>query len=497
MEQGIKKDKVEGNKLNLMYKLKKDTLQYAPAIIIPALLNVVAVMLFTRIFNPKDYGVYTLVITTSLVISSIFSQWIMQSIQRFRPAYLSENRLDEFNNNLRILILFISVLLYGLSTLIYVFFSNILDIDRTIYWSSVLLVFSQVLFNIGLVIYQSDMKARNYRIYQLINGVSKFLLSILIIFLLNKNVISIVWATAFSMLVLIIPIYKDIGLIKIKYIKFQRNNFLTFFNKMFSYGFPMIGWFLGNSLLGLSDRYIIKFFRGAQEVGIYSANYSLVTMGLGLICGPLLTAAHPVIMNYTNNSNKQDVQKTITNFSKLFLVITIPLSFYISLNSSSIVEILLGSKFREGSVIVPITIIGIILWNFAMYGHKGHEITGKTKMMMFFVFLSVFINIILNFLLVPKFGYVGAAIATLLANASYPILIYYSSSRTIKWIIPWDNLFKITFSSVLASFLTGILIYIFNFIILIPIIIKLIISALLGGFIYYKCINFFKRKDKC
>ncbi|MEH7544834.1 oligosaccharide flippase family protein [Neobacillus vireti] len=494
MEMGFD-NKIKGNTSNLMDKLKKDTLQYAPAIIIPALLNVISVILYTRVFNPDEYGTYTLIISTSLVISSVFSQWIMQSIQRFRPSYITENRLEEFNTNLNSLIIFVSLLVFSLSLIFYVSLHTVLNISNTIYWSSCLLIWVQILFNIGLVVFQSDLKANTYRTYQLINGVGKFLFSLFIIFLLYKNIISIVWATSISMLIIIYPIYRNSGLLFVRSRKSDyKKDFINFLNKMFSYGFPMIGWFLGNSILGLSDRYILKMFRGSQEVGIYSANYSLVSMGLGLICGPLLTAAHPVIMNYANNGNKEDVQKTITNFSKLFLSITIPLSFYISFNRSFIVEILLGSKFQEGSIIVPITLVGIFIWNFAMYGHKGHEITGKTKTMMLYVFLSVIINITLNLLLIPRYGYIGAAVGTLLANASYPILIYYSSSRTIKWIIPWNYLFSIFFYCIVATLITSLFIYLIEMIFIIPIILKLIISAIIGSYIYILLIK--RKKGK-
>lgn len=479
---------------NLLNKLKKDTLQYAPAIIIPALLNLIAVMIYTRIFEPEEYGVYNLVISTSTVVSSIFSQWVVQSTQRYRPNYVNSGSLIDFNKGIMSLVAFLTISIVLLSTIIFLLFYHFLADEILLYIVSVFLVLFQVLFNIGVVIFQSDMKAFRYRFYQLLNGIFKFTFSILIIFLIVKDIMGIILGTGLALLLLITPLYKESGLLNKEFLKFNKEEFAVFFKKMFLYGFPMIGWFLGNSLLGLSDRYFITLFRGAEEVGIYTANYSLITMGLGLLCSPLLTAAHPVIMNNITNNNQKHIQMTITKFSKMFLLFALPFSSFIIFFSSEIVDFLLGSKFREGSIIFPFLVIGNLLWNFTMYGHKGHEILGKTKVMMTYVFISVLVNSILNILLIPNYGYLGAAIASLIGYATYPLLIYFSSSKTIKWIIPWSALLIILISSIASCVIGQFLLNVISNVISMPLILELITSFVLVFLIYLILIRIMRKK---
>lgn len=484
--------KINNNNFNLLDKLKKDTLQYAPAIIIPALLNLLAVMIFTRLFDPNEYGIYNLIISSTTVISAIFSQWVMQSTQKFRPEYVRENKMEEFNRSIIFLIYIVVINILIVSIIVYIFFSEII-ID-IVYFSSVNLVLVQVLYNIGIVVFQSDMMVNRYRFYQLLNGLFKFIFSIVLITLFYKNIIGIIWATGFALLILVIPMYKELGLFNKNILKFEKKKLYNFTKKMFSYGLPMIGWFLGNSLLGLSDRYFINFFRGAEEVGIYAANYSLVSMGLGLLCSPLLTAAHPVIMNNVGEDNFRGIQQTITKFSRLFLIVTIPISIYIITFGSDIVGFLLGSNYREGSIIFPFIVMGIMLWNISMYGHKGHEILGKSKLMMLFVIISVIVNTIFNILLIPNYGYLGAAIATLIGYTSYPILVYISSSRTIKWIVPWLSLTKILFASISSCIIVVCLIIKIEQLIFFPIIIKLLFSFIVVIFLYLLTLKLIKEK---
>lgn len=437
----------------LFNKMNKDILTYAPAIIIPALLNVVSIMIFTRVFSAEEFGVYTIIASTLTLIATLISQWIMQSIQKYRPLYQAEKKLEFFNKYLLITI-HITLIIASLAMLFIYLLGLIFKLEVSPYFilNLSLIVIFQALFLIGVTIYQSDLQSKKYRFFQLINAVLKFSLTIGLIFFLTKKIEIIFLGILISYLFTIILIYKDLKLPTKYYSEFYKDKeYIKFIKSFISYGFPMIGWFLGNSILSLSDRYMLGILRGSEEVGIYSANAQLVFVGLGLVCSPILSAAHPIIMKASNNKNDQIVQKIIKKFSTIFLLVIPPMLLYIALFKDIIVEILLGNPFREGSIIMPILLVGIFFWNFSMYGHKGHEIKGKTKLMFLFVVISGVVNIMVNLILIPEYGYVGAALATLIAYLTYPILIFISSKNTIPWVIPWITTRNV-FISIFISF---------------------------------------------
>ncbi|NIA10261.1 MAG: oligosaccharide flippase family protein, partial [Nitrospiraceae bacterium] len=102
-------------------KLGKDTLSYLPAVIIPAGLSLISVMIFTRIFRPNAYGQYALVIATTGILTALLSAWIQQSVLRYLPKYRVEKRLPELFNNLTTIILIILIAISLLFTLFYFF----------------------------------------------------------------------------------------------------------------------------------------------------------------------------------------------------------------------------------------------------------------------------------------------------------------------------------------------------------------------------------------
>ena len=75
-------------------RLSKDTLLYIPVFLAPAIVNILLLIIFTRFFPPDIYGQYTIVMNTAIIVSALLTQWITLSIQRFRPIYKKEGKVE-------------------------------------------------------------------------------------------------------------------------------------------------------------------------------------------------------------------------------------------------------------------------------------------------------------------------------------------------------------------------------------------------------------------
>jgi O-antigen/teichoic acid export membrane protein len=467
------------------YKLLIDTINYIPSKLVPALVNLGIILIFTRVMNPEKYGVYSLIITTANILVTLMTQWIIQSTLFYRPHYLKEGKEDNFN------IYFVKtlILVILLSAIVSIFAYITLDVLDSKYLpfilSTYILVISNSFFVATSTILQSDFQVKSYSAYFSLMNILKFILYMVIIYSCGPNIQMILWMTALSYILLIFPMLKQVNLL-------NRNVFLNstllkldhsykfFLKKYISYGFPMIGWFIGTSLINMSDRYIIEIFRGSREVGIYSANYSLVSTSLGLAFAPLLNAIHPILMNEASKElNKEKLSFLISNFTHLFLLISLPIVGFVTLFNTEITTLLFGEEFREGKLIIPILLIGFFAWNLSMIGHKGHEMMGKTKVMLHFVLIIAVINIILNLLIVPQYGFIGSSFASMISFLLYPLFIYYSSKKYIRWKIMWYQSIKLSFY-VLCSF---IIVYILK----INIVDKFpeLVSVIIGSIVYF------------
>ncbi|TGA99823.1 hypothetical protein E4665_02420 [Sporolactobacillus shoreae] len=422
-----------------------------------------------------------MVLMTTTFITTLFAQWIQQSVQRFLPEY--RNNISIFNANLMAL-LFSILLVILLLAFILCPLKSIMGSYQGYYGISVMLVSTQFLYLTISTVAQSSFKSIAYKNISLINGLFKFIFPILLIYVVDRTINNLLLGIVLSQLLLIYPLMrissfriKDLILINFK-------NFTKFVYSIFSYGFPMIGWFLGNSVLNLCDRYVIQIFSSSKEVGIYSANYSIVFSTLSLLTSPLILAAQPILMNQSNiKENKEKIKKTISSFSTFFVIISMPMLSYVICFQHEISAFFLGGVYSEGSKVIPLLFGGIFLWNLALFGHKGFELLKETKIMFLFVLFCAFLNIILNLLLVPRFGYIGSSVATLISMGIYPLLVLIVSKRTIlEWQLDWKSIYKIAVSSGVAGIFAIILkLFPFNG----HYFIELFIGGLIGLFIYF------------
>lgn len=469
-------------------KLKRDLFIYLPAVLIPALLSIVSIKIYTVIFNPNEYGTYSIILNTSLLFTTVLSQWVQQSIQKFRPIFRVNDNVLAFNHNLKYLILFIQIIFLTVSLIIFPFlYLN----DKSLsffFLLGVLVASAQSIFVILSTLMQSDFKSKEYRFFNVINAVLKLTISLMLVYLWQKDIISIFLGFFLSLVITIIPMARNTKIFSSKE-SFDKTEFLKFLKQFYFYGFPMLGWFLANMILNISDRYIIQHFWTSAEVGIYTANSAIVTSCLALICNPLLTSSHPIMMNASSSVKDKEFVEIVTKFTGIFLLITIPLVTLVSVLHKQVAQILLGQEFQIGSLIIPLLLVGNLFWQLGMYGHKGLEAKGKTSIMLRFVLICGISNIIFNFCFVPYYGYYGSAISNLISLFLYPFLIFLFSRRNGE--IAWKLQPKLILLTLTASVISCVPVYFIREI-KIPVLLLIVVCGLAFLFSYIVLLLMFK-----
>ena len=72
-----------------------DAIKYIPARIVPGIVGFISIPIITRLFPPKEYGYYSLAITTISIFITV-TGWISMSTIRFYPAFERENKVNQF-----------------------------------------------------------------------------------------------------------------------------------------------------------------------------------------------------------------------------------------------------------------------------------------------------------------------------------------------------------------------------------------------------------------
>lgn len=164
------------------------------------------------------------------------------------------------------------------------------------------------------------------------------------------------------------------------------------------------------------DTVMIGFFRGNEEVGIYTAANRIVRIILALVTS-LSAVIIPKIENALKN-NRVDEYKNLLNKSLSFILLfAFPCLYGILVCADDIILLFAGSGFKEAifsiQLLCPIILI-VGLANFV--GLQVLYANRKEKYYTVAVSVAAVVNFVSNFILIPKIGQVGAVIGTLIAE---------------------------------------------------------------------------------
>lgn len=242
------------------------------------------------------------------------------------------------------------------------------------------------------------------------------------------------------------------------------------------FSLPLLPYSLCQWIVNSSDLYVIGYFIGTNAVGIYSVAYGLGTL-VTFSFGALPVVLLPAITNLYENNKIQEVKTHLKYSLKFFLIFAIPSLFGLSILSKSLLRTLTTSEFIAGYVIVPIVGLGMIFFVCNYIFIQILIILKETKTVALIYGLSASINMVMNIILVPMIGILGAAIATLMA---FLIHLFVSSNLAFKR-LPFDIDLKFIMKSIISATIMGLVIWKIN-----PVgAVNILISVVAGTVVYF------------
>ena len=416
--------------------LKRMTV-YAPSSLVPSVLSLATSVIFTRIFNPTDFGKYSLFLVYAAPVELLFTVWLIQGTGKF----LSPEKTPEGRQRVKQAIFLATALIFVSEIILAVGGLTVGNFILSPEWRPFLLptflyVIVCSLFDVITMVFPAEARAKQYTSFILIDSVVTFALRLLLVSaIFSMNIRLMFWSVALSHCFVLPFIWRRAGfpgphrLFSVFRSRETRAAALAFL----AFGLPMTVWFSSSVVLDVGDRYVLNFLIGPAVVGIYDTNYRLIAALAPLMAVPITVTLHPHLMAIGASGDAARIKKVIGEVIENLLlmgVLTVGLTF---LFHRDVARILLGAEFRPGSVVMPAVVAGVILFNVGTFAHKPFEIVGRTRVMMVFAVIAAAANVGFCFVLIPLMGFVGAAYATLLSYALYTVCVGYLGRRIFRW----------------------------------------------------------------
>ena len=392
----------------MLKRFFKESLIYGLSTYIQKFIGVFLLPLYTALLTPEDYGILDLLGTVAIISiylvvsgtdSSLSYYFFRKEHTEERPVMVSSTLIIRLtfasaafiivgllSHKLTFLIFgkdySLFLILTGISLAvqsIYSFFTDLIRFEKRP-WVFTFVSVSNLLVNIGLNIY--------------------------FILILKKGVWGAIMASVIS--------YGLMAGFTIFYV-YKRYGFhfsASWAKKILVYGSPLIGTAFAVWILTTTDRYFLAHYRNIADIGIYAVGFKLASF-LGLVSGALQMAWSPYAMDIQYESN---AKKIYAKVFFIYFVVNILAVFIISMFSIDILKVFTQPAYYSAKAVVPFLCMSVVFFSGYFIVSIGIAITKKAQHTIWITLTAAAVNIVMNFLLTPTIGAVGAALSIMTAN---------------------------------------------------------------------------------
>ncbi len=422
-------------------RLAGETAIYGLGTMIPRFLNYLLVPLYTiYVFTLAEYGQVTLLYSYVAILLVLLTFGMETAF--FRYANKSQDPQAVFNTATT------SVLLISLLFIV-IIISFLQDIAELIQYPSN----KEYVLLVGLIIALDAITAIPFAFLRYQNKALKFSLI---------RIISVIITISLNLLFLIgipyyygesyinLPLYRNISLVAFVFLSnvvgsvstvimlwsefrlFRLRINKVLIKKMLSYGLPILIISLMFMITEVSDKILLKYLLPDSEsadaqLGIYSACYKLAIIMM-LFIQMFRYAAEPF---FFAEAKKADAKLTYSKVMTYFVAFTWSIFLMVVLYID-IFKYFIGQSFWPGLSVVPIILSAKLFLGVFYNLSVWYKLTNKTFYGAIIATTGGFITVLLNVMLIPKYGYMGSAWANLVSNFIILAISYFWGRKIYK-----------------------------------------------------------------
>ncbi|MCX7861847.1 MAG: oligosaccharide flippase family protein [Bacteroidales bacterium] len=429
---------------------------YGLSSIVGRFLNYLLVPLYTNIFSPAEYGVVTELYAYSSFLLIIFTYGMETAFFRFAQE---NKKVHEVYSTTFMSILSSSLFFLMLFSLLIPWLSHVMHYEHQKYllWLLLLILITDSIAAIPFAYLRQQNKAWKFVFVRITNIGLNILANILFLIVfpyltakgfhlwgLYDSSIGVGYVFIANLIANVITC-----LLLIPYFRFTFFVDLHLLKQMISYSLPLLVAGLAGMVNETFDRILIKYLindetTAMHQLGIYGANYKISIL-MTLFIQTFRFAAEPFFFNHAKEQNAKELYARVM---KYFIILGLMI-FLLVVLFLHYIQFFIGKEFREGLMIVPILLMANLFLGVFFNLSVWYKLTNKTIFGAYLAVIGAIITIVLNWILIPVMGYVGAAWTTLLCYAIMTLLSFLWGKRYYPVPYPLKTIFAYMIFAVL------------------------------------------------
>lgn len=359
------------------------------------------VPLYTNILSTYEYGIIDLVLATINLLFPILTLAISEGVLRFA--------FDKSYNQVQVLITAVYI---GLLSFLVVFIAKPIILwfltDLTEYWGYFLLIYIGMTGNNILSNYVRGVdKTKVFAIKGILYTFTFIVLNIIFLVFLKLGIEGYLLSLFLADICVITYMVVAIKL-HVQCTNFKINKLL--YKNILKYSVPLIPSIIAWWVMQISDKYMIIFFLGVSASGIYGIAYKIPTI-LSTLTSIFMQAWQ---ISAIKTVDDKDNDTFVSQVYRYFNVFSIGACAILIILSKLLGKILYANEYFAAWTYVPILLMAYLFSGLSGLLASVFSAKKETKVLFHSTVLGAFVNIVLNYVLIPKFGAIAAAYTTFL-----------------------------------------------------------------------------------
>lgn len=373
--------------------------------------------ILTRVLSVEDYGLMSLVSLMLSFIVGIAKFGMQHAVVRFYAEIADGDaaaRLRFFST----LVVGVTVSALITSTLWFLFVS----IAPKAIWAdpkvvplmllTAVLVGVRVMDSAFINLLRAQQHSGTYSIYNVLRRYFGLALVLFTLFYVVPGITGFYIGTVISEIVALVAL----AILVLKKQPVSMSAFSTpLFKSMAVFGMPMIAFELSGIILSLGDRYVLGRIAGAESVGLYSVSYNMCEYINAILFTSIGQAVSPMYMRLWEEKGQEQTSLFINKALHFYVMLAALVVAGTAATGPSFLAAVASDKYGPAGVTIPWIILGLVIDSCLPLMAAGMYIKKRTKILMTLVVACATLNIGLNVVLIPAYGIVGSAIATLIS----------------------------------------------------------------------------------
>jgi len=406
-------------------RLLKESALYSLTAIASPLIGIILVPIYTRVFSPDEYGIIELVATVTALLTILLIAGLENGIGRY---YVDTVSHDDKRKIATTGIAYLALTALTLITILMAFSNKLASLlfQSGDYSKVLLLALACVPFMVMVASFTNLLRFRLQPLRAVVLALGTLLLqtALIIIFvvILNMGIIGIYIAMLITQLV-----FTLVGFF-LTYDSYALVFSWARLKLILSFGLPYLLLSFCYFIMTNSDRYFLNYYHGLAEVGIYGIGYKVASVigvaviGFQLAWGPFIYSTY----------KDEDAKRTFARVFNYVSVAACILVLGLSLFSREILYIFATSQYFEAYKVVPFICAALVIYTLGGYFSVGVGIAKKTIHVAWTGMVAALVNLLLNWLLIPRFGMQGAAVSVVFSFLILAVLLMIMSQRLFK-----------------------------------------------------------------